>query len=97
MYNRAMGSSFYNTTSERNPQLKMFEGKAATQEDVVAEYFARVPEATPSAIQANCLPNAPMTSIRRAMTNLTNRGILRKSSEKRMGKYGRPEHVWKRV
>ena len=36
----------------------------------------------------------PLTSIRRAMTNLTKRGLIVKLPETVIGVYGHPEHCW---
>ncbi len=37
----------------------------------------------------------PLTSIRRAITVLTNKGLLQKTDEQISGVYGKPEYVWK--
>ena len=37
----------------------------------------------------------PLTSIRRALTNLTNAGELVKTDKQMKGMYGRPEHQWR--
>lgn len=37
----------------------------------------------------------PITSIRRAMTDLTNKGYLRKSTNSRLSIYGKKEYIWK--
>jgi hypothetical protein len=38
--------------------------------------------------------NCPITSIRRAMTNLSDNGKLEKTNEFVMGNYGKKEHLW---
>lgn len=38
--------------------------------------------------------NVPITSIRRAMTKLTDEGILTMTGEKRMGDYNKTNFVW---
>ena len=38
--------------------------------------------------------DVPITSIRRAMTNLTKRGVLVKTDHKRRGRHGRSEYMW---
>ena len=38
--------------------------------------------------------SVPLTSIRRAMTKLTDYGILNMTGEKRKGKYNRENFVW---
>ena len=42
-------------------------------------------------------PEIPITSIRRAMTDLTNDGKLVKLSEMKQGNYGKPNHKWRAV
>tara|TARA_R100001443_G_scaffold29396_1_gene42556 strand:- start:5768 stop:6076 length:309 start_codon:yes stop_codon:yes gene_type:complete len=37
----------------------------------------------------------PITSIRRAFSDLTKKGFLEKTTRMRMGMYGKPVHVWK--
>lgn len=37
----------------------------------------------------------PITSIRRAITNLTDAGYLVKTESTRLGSYGAPEYLWK--
>jgi hypothetical protein len=37
----------------------------------------------------------PITSIRRALTNLTEQGLLVKTDLQRMGAKGKPEYIWK--
>lgn len=39
-------------------------------------------------------PAVPLTSIRRAVSDLTERGLLRKSATMRLGIYGKSEHCW---
>jgi len=41
------------------------------------------------------LGNPPLTSIRRAMSNLSTRGLLVKTNKQHPGLYGRPEYYWK--
>ena len=37
----------------------------------------------------------PITSIRRAMTNLERAGKLEKTGQMKMERYGKPNHLWK--
>ncbi len=39
----------------------------------------------------------PITSVRRSITGLQRTGLLTKLSEKRIGLYNRPEHLWLRA
>lgn len=88
--------SFHNSTNESGQQLLRFERKAADQETRIAEFFVRNAhrDFTPSEVWAILFDGtAPITSVRRAMTNLHQRGIIFKTDEQRDGPYGRPEHV----
>ncbi len=96
-------TSYHNTTDSVQPDLGKYEKKAKSQEDQILEWFktdaalAGVGKGfSPSVIKAILFLNtAPLTSIRRAMTNLTNRGELVKSDRQRKGPFGRPEYEWR--
>jgi hypothetical protein len=49
----------------------------------------------PHEIKANVLPHSPITSSRRAITNLTNAKALTKTSEQITGNYGKPVYKWR--
>ncbi len=84
---------YHNTTNTPDP--REYEAKALSQDDLVLEYFKRMPGGhTPSEVASKVLVNAPMTSARRAMSNLTEAGHLFKTSRQQIGPYGRPEYVW---
>lgn len=91
-----MGRSFYNTTGERGQQLLDFDRQARGQERLIFGFFRSRPGQpfSPSQVQTALLPETPLTSIRRAMTNLTKRGFLLKTDRKVIGAYARPEHLW---
>ena len=89
-------SSYYNTNGEKGPDLAKSEEKAQTQEDILMGIFKNKRDL--SASQAFKLfpnGNTPITSIRRAITNLTNQGKLIKTQDLRPGLYGKDEHVYK--
>jgi hypothetical protein len=85
---------YYNTTNESAEQLKMFKGKATKQENEILQLFKRDSFLSPSDVQKE-FQNYPLTSVRRAITNLTIAGLLEKTADKRPGIYGRNECVWK--
>jgi hypothetical protein len=62
-------NSFFNTTNEPDP--KLFEVKARTQEEIVLEIFRKHPDLTASECH-KLYPDfrVPLTSIRRSITNL---------------------------
>ena len=86
--------SFYNTTNATNPDLAEYRQKAENQNDVIMHLFESGLNYTPSEVNRLALPNAPITSVRRAITNLTDDGRLFKTVHKRNGIYGRQEYVW---
>jgi len=90
--------SFFNSTSETGATLKEYQSKAETQDAKVLETLKAMGSASPSQIWiAMGRDNAPLTSIRRAVTNLTKAGLAACTTEKRTGEFGRPEKVWKYV
>lgn len=92
-----MNYSHHNTTDERGKLLDELEDKARTQEELILGYFEKYyyVKMSPSQVQRNLgLERVPITSIRRAITNLTDKGFLRKTSKKVMGMYGRKEYCW---
>ena len=91
---------YFNTTNESGEDLKKYEKKAKTQSERVLALFNRTTVATPAQIHTKyCAKygNTRITSIRRAMTVLTNKGLLQKTMEKRNGLYGRPNMCWKKT
>ena len=89
--------TYYNTTNVQGDLLAEYKSKAKTQNEKIEELFRtrRRFLMTPSFVQKTILPNAPVTSIRRAMTNLTELGHLEKTDKTFKGPYGRPEHAWR--
>lgn len=97
-------AAFYNTTSETGPQLAEYQAKAGEQNETVLAIFHKAAKPlSPSqvlewwrSVPSGCgksLP--PLTSIRRAITTLTQAGALVKTEAKRKGVYGRSEFVWR--
>ena len=95
-----MITSYYNTTKETPAELIVSKAKAYTQEEAIMDLFfdRSVIHMTPSDvwhIYSEEFKNVPITSIRRALTNLTNRQQLVKSDLTRMGPYGKKEYCWR--
>ena len=90
---------FYNTTNESGEQLELFTQKAMKQEDKVMllfrEKYALTAYQCYSFFIVRYEPNVPLTSIRRAMTNLASKGKLDMTSEKEVGGYGRDNYYYK--
>jgi len=92
-------SSYYNTTELTREDKIKYTSKAKAQESEIRSWFLHTNnENTPSEIWEKLFDKKiPITSVRRAMTNLTNgtSPFLKKTAKKRNGFYGKPEHVWK--
>ena len=89
--------SFYNTIHASGAQLELFEQEAKTQETAVLDFFRANPfqDFTPCEVQTIMNTAAPITSIRRAITNLTKQGRLYKTGNMRPGQYGKPNYTWR--
>ena len=95
-----MITSYYNTTKETPKELAISKVKAHTQEESIMDIFfdRGLMNMTPSDIwHIYCeeFKNVPLTSIRRAITSLTNRYQLVKTDKMKMGLYGKLEHCWR--
>ena len=85
----------FNTTSETGEVLVNYKANARTQQKTILKLFAVHEKLSPSqAWMAIGMPDWPLTSIRRAISNLTRAGYLKKLPEKVIGYYKHPEHVW---
>lgn len=90
--------SFYNTTHLKGEGLRAAEGDAKFQEGIILELFKKHSPLSPSDVWRMYERNHGsilLTSVRRAITNLTTRGKLTKTSIQKTGVYKRPEYVWK--
>jgi predicted transcriptional regulator len=89
----------HNTTHETGETLRTYQSHAIKQEAAVLALF-RLLRSTmaPSEVcdQVNRIHGKGwlLTSIRRAMTNLADEGLLVRTSIKRTGPHGRPEYRW---
>ena len=92
-----MGNSYFNTNKEQGETLKSSNTKAKTQEDDVFAMFkeAEKMSASEAWVIYNLEGNTPLTSIRRAITNLCNQGVLVKTDKTKKGLYGKSEHIYK--
>jgi len=89
-------NNYHNTTAETD-NLMQYEGQALTQDDAVFNFFNGMPgiKFTCEDVHAMVMPNsAPLTSARRAVSNLYNQGIIEKAG-KVQGKFGRPIYLWR--
>ena len=87
--------TFYNTIDETAEELAESQAKAKTQGEKILDCFYSCDEPlSPSMVLARSGLNCPITSIRRAMTNLSNEGQLEKTNDYVKGNYGKREHLW---
>jgi len=87
---------YFNTNNESGETLKQSKLNALTQEQFVLNIFDIHSDRsfTPFEIQ-KFMPDTPITSIRRAITCLTDKDLLAKTDEMRVGQYGKYTHTWK--
>jgi len=94
-----MNESYHNTNAEEGNTLTESNRKASKQEDAILEFFKRNPGKaySPEDIYSELitLQNSPLTSIRRAITNLTTQMKLQKTDEQRTGSFGKKIFCWK--
>lgn len=88
--------TYHNTTTLDAGTRAKYERSAEGQESLILEYFRAMFPArlSPEQVHAAVLPDAPITSVRRAITDLTKDGHLVKCNEQVVGSHGRPVHVW---
>jgi predicted transcriptional regulator len=87
----------YSTGHFKPAEKRALDLSAADQESRVLRHFGASGAFTASevwqAVRKHDLE--PLTSIRRAMTNLCKRGLLVKTDATRVGIYGKQEHIYK--
>jgi len=89
---------YFNTTNEAGNNLKENVEKATSQNEKILKFFRAHPHEsfTPFYIQRVLgMKDTPITSVRRAITTLTNNGDLEKTDKKSEGRYGRDNYEWK--
>jgi predicted transcriptional regulator len=87
--------SYYNTIEEVGTALTESKKKTRKQEDLIYSLFQKRNEPlSPSMVLSESGLNCPITSIRRAMTDLTNSGHIVKTDRQVRGMYNKPEHLW---
>ena len=87
--------AFYETINQTDSALKESKKKTRKQEDLIYSLFVkRNRPLSPSMVLSQSGLNCPITSIRRAMTDLTNLGKIVKTDRQIKGIYGKAEHLW---
>jgi hypothetical protein len=92
--------TYFNTANLKNPALGKAEQRAKNQEDMILDFFVDNPHLkfTPSYVWNHFESQGkqwPITSVRRAITNLTKRGVIEKCITQKTGIYDMPEYEWK--
>ena len=87
---------FFNTTQEKDSVLKEYSDKTESQERKILNIFRKSKTGLTASEVFRNYPdrNVPLTSIRRAITNLCYERKVEKLSIKREGIYGRKEFVY---
>ena len=91
-------NSYHNTNSENGTILIASETKALKQEEIILNYFQKYPQMSfnPDFIWTNLFDIAivPITSTKRSLTNLTERGLLVKTDKMSKSIFGKMIHEW---
>ena len=88
---------YFNTNRESGDILKQSISTARRQQTLVLSIFRSFPGALlrPEDVHRHFGDHVPLTSIRRAITNLTQEGKLEKTPHMTFGKYGKKVHLWR--
>ena len=90
-----MQLDFYNTINESGKELKESRFKARTQQDEVLALFQVHKRLTPfEVVMLGGFDPMQITSVRRAITNLTSAGRLIKTDQIKAERLGKKNHVW---
>ena len=91
---------YYNTNDEAGETLQSSRNATMKQEDQILGIFQAFPNEGLTPFDIEDFANDqdvhwPITSIRRAITDLTSAGKLTKTDITKLGKYGKQVHTWK--
>lgn len=84
--------SFFNTSNESGKELEQSESKAYSQEAKVLRCFLY---GNFTALEIAEKLDLHESSARRCCTNLATKGLLIKTNEQRIGKYGKRNYIFK--
>ncbi len=92
-------NNYFNTNNETGERLKKSESKAEKQSEAILKIFHRCKRLTASECWKiyDFNRKTPITSVRRAITNLCADNQLEKTDEMKLGLYGKNEHVYKLI
>ncbi|HEY5392100.1 MAG TPA: hypothetical protein VIJ57_08290 [Hanamia sp.] len=92
---------FYNTIDLTGHDLEKAKAYILKQEELISAIYKRnagkaiSPSQILDIIRLHYGFNWPLTSVRRSITNLTDKAALIKLEKMTEGIYGKPEHLWK--
>lgn len=90
----------HNTTHESGQLLLDYQEQAKSQEEAIYRLFQQRPDQMLTPFEVKKIidfmmqKDIPITSIRRAMTDLTKEGKLRRTKAKVIEQYNRPNYYW---
>ena len=95
-------TKFYNSISLNGSDLAKAQKQAESQETKILDFLRRHPTAnfTKAEIKERLVTEGkipdrtPTSSISRALSNLSEKGMILKLSEMRIGEFDKPNHVW---
>jgi hypothetical protein len=88
-------NNYFNTTHIRGQELRRYEINAKHQDTKILEFFHRNRHvyATAEDLQKLLMPMAPITSVRRALSNLQSELFIKKGPQVE-GQYGNAIYSW---
>ena len=91
-----MSTNYFNTTHLTGEELSQAIQAASKDEDKIMVLYKSTPDNsyTPCEVHDLIRSMGPITSTRRAMTNLTTKLKLIKTREQRLGVYGKMNYTW---
>lgn len=90
-----MTREYFNTNREVGHVLAASHGHARQQRLTVQAFFEAHPDRCFAPHQIPMPSGTPLTSVRRAITNLTEAGVLEKTDRMVAGTYGKQVHCWR--
>lgn len=87
--------TYFNTTNQSSEYVKKRVAKNKTQEEIVLGIFKEHEKLSASQVFSMYPKRVPLTSIRRAISNLKFIDKLEKLDQTRIGIYDAPEHLFK--
>ena len=87
-------NNFHNTTNESSEYVTERKEKNKSQEQIVFEFFQQKKKLSASEVLSLFPGNVPITSIRRAISNLQYDNKIEITKHKKEGLYGAPEHYY---